>query len=307
MALPLALVMAIRRMSKQNLLVRNAASCHTAGALSVICTDKAGILTTGRFSVVAGAIGVKFKFAENMGENKHLINATDTDFARDSLDINECLNEDVRALLNDTFGFNSYAYEDEDPITRETVFTGDKSEAALLEFAKQAGWEHYKAVRTRGQANKIAEYSFSRGRMSMASVVKIGTSYRAYFMGNAEALTNRVVNHIVVSENGTNQNGVQVEHFDQAAQANVKDTIDLYLSQYLRTMAFCYRDFESWPPLSLVDGNMPYEALMDNLTLIAIMALEDPLRENVTHAVSLCHGAGIAIKMCTLDNANTAK
>lgn len=294
-------------MTKQNLLVRVLASCETMGTATVVCTDKTGTLTTNKMTVVAGAIGVHLKFAKTLEQNPGRVNVTEGDFTRDGLKVNECINEDLKVLLNDSIAINSSAYEDADPQTKEIVFTGNKTETALLEFAKQAGWEHYAAVRTRAAANKETEYPFSSAKKSMATVIRIGKIYRVYFKGASEILTDKAVNHIVVSETGTNQTGIQVERFDEAAQANVKNTIDFYATQSLRTMAFCYRDYESWPPVPPVDGVVPYDDLLDNLTLIAIMAIEDPLREGVTHAVALSQGAGVAVKMCTGDNVLTAK
>lgn len=49
------------------------------------------------------------------------------------------------------------------------------------------------------------------------------------------------------------------------------------------------------------------EVLEENLTATAIFALEDPLREEVVHAVRECHKAGIKVRMVTGDNIATAK
>lgn len=43
------------------------------------------------------------------------------------------------------------------------------------------------------------------------------------------------------------------------------------------------------------------------MTLIAITGIEDPVREGVREAVAKCHRAGVAVKMCTGDNALTAR
>lgn len=294
-------------MTKQNLLVRVLASCETMGTATVVCTDKTGTLTTNRMTVVAGAIGVHFKFAKTLEENQARINATGNDFVRDSAQINEPLNEDIKVLLNDSIAINSSAYEDEDPQTKEIVFTGNKTETALLEFAKKAGWENYQSVRTRAGANKIDEYPFSSARKSMATVIKIGNIYRVYLKGASEILFDKAVNHIVVTESGASQSGIQTTEFTEDEKKNVNDSIQFYASQSLRTMAFCYRDFESWPPVPPVDGQVPFEALAEELTLIAIMAIEDPLRDGVTNAVKMSQGAGVAVKMCTGDNVLTAK
>lgn len=52
---------------------------------------------------------------------------------------------------------------------------------------------------------------------------------------------------------------------------------------------------------------MSFEDLACDLTLIAITGIEDPVRDGVREAVSKCHRAGVAVKMCTGDNALTAR
>lgn len=52
---------------------------------------------------------------------------------------------------------------------------------------------------------------------------------------------------------------------------------------------------------------MPFDSLADELTLIGITGIEDPLREGVQDAVMKCHRAGVTVKMCTGDNVLTAR
>lgn len=50
-----------------------------------------------------------------------------------------------------------------------------------------------------------------------------------------------------------------------------------------------------------------YDDLAEDLTLIGITGIEDPLREGVREAVADCHKAGVTVKMCTGDNVLTAR
>lgn len=52
---------------------------------------------------------------------------------------------------------------------------------------------------------------------------------------------------------------------------------------------------------------MPYEELAQDLVLISITGIEDPLRPGVRESVAKCHRAGVSIKMCTGDNVLTAR
>jgi Ca2+-transporting ATPase len=78
----------------------------------------------------------------------------------------------------------------------------------------------------------------------------------------------------------------------------------------LRTIALCYRDFNSWPPLGaqLQSANeVSYDDLSYDMTLVAITGIKDPLRPGVRDAVASCHRAGVTVKMCTGDNVLTAR
>lgn len=78
--------------------------------------------------------------------------------------------------------------------------------------------------------------------------------------------------------------------FTPESKANIDSTIILYANNMLRTIAVCYKDFESWPPTETdAEGNVPYQDLAKDLTLLAVTAIEDPLRPGVTEAVATCN------------------
>lgn len=52
---------------------------------------------------------------------------------------------------------------------------------------------------------------------------------------------------------------------------------------------------------------VPYEELAQDLTLISITGIEDPLRPGVRESVAKCHRASVSIKMCTGDSVLTAR
>jgi magnesium-transporting ATPase (P-type) len=54
-------------------------------------------------------------------------------------------------------------------------------------------------------------------------------------------------------------------------------------------------------------GEADREVLEQNLTMIGIYAIQDPLRDEVIPSVRICHRAGINIRMVTGDNIDTAR
>lgn len=72
-----------------------------------------------------------------------------------------------------------------------------------------------------------------------------------------------------------------------------------YQSRAMRTLAFAYQDTEC-----KIDNGM---VIANNLTFMGVIAISDPVREDVPTAVKECINAGIAVKIVTGDTPGTAK
>ncbi|KAG2341321.1 calcium-translocating P-type ATPase [Suillus weaverae] len=327
LAVTLALAFATKRMTTENLLVRVLGSCETMGNSSVICTDKTGTLTRNAMSVVAGSIGIHAKFVRKLEDNRARTNAhrsrsphrnSDSktprdDFSIDQSTLNTVLSQPLLSLFNETIAVNSTAFEDVEKESGERVFVGSKTETALLNFAKELGWADYKE--TRDAARIVQLIPFSSERKAMGAVVKTERGYRFYVKGASEILTKLCSRHVVVEQHGSSRSNaepddVEVAEIDSFSEENISRTIIFYANQTLRTIALCYRDFSSWPPpgmQAIAIDEVPYDVIAQDLTLIGIVGIEDPLRDGVREAVADCRKAGIAVKMCTGDNVLTAR
>lgn len=332
-------------MTKENLLVRVLGSCETMANASVICTDKTGTLTQNSMTVVAGCLGIHAKFVRQLNDNAARSNAEETeqstsgpeqirkhyeDFSIDQANLTTILSPQLRALLNESIAVNSSAFQDIDPETGEKVFIGSKTETALLQFAYELGCRDYKE--TRDAADVIQMIPFSSERKFMGVVVRLSSGkFRLYAKGASEILSKECAQHVVIRnqkcETGKVNEEVEVKMIDDLAKENISRTIIFYANQTLRTIALCYKDFECWPPLNtqldedgevrelfaslssthLFSRQVSVQALIKELTLIAITGIEDPLREGVRDAVLKCHRAGVTVKMCTGDNVLTAR
>ncbi|KAK4688429.1 P-type Ca2+ transporter type 2C, partial [Tremellales sp. Uapishka_1] len=314
LAVTLALAFATKRMTKQNLLVRVLGSCETMANATVVCTDKTGTLTQNVMSVVAGSLGVHGKFVRELSDNAARSNAneiegqrTREDFSFDMADLNAVASSPVQSLLNEAICINSTAFEDTDE-DGKVSFVGSKTETALLRFAKELGWADYR--QTRESAQIVQMIPFSSELKAMGVVVKSGKKHRLYLKGASEILTKNCTSHIVISESAPSTSEIETTDFTTSTMGNISKTIIFYANQTLRTIALCYRDFESWPPAGAGDcaiDDVPFELLARDMTLIAITGIEDPLRPGVREAVQQCQHAGVAIKMCTGDNVLTAR
>ena len=67
----------------------------------------------------------------------------------------------------------------------------------------------------------------------------------------------------------------------------IQRTFIFCVNQMLHTIALCYRDFEKWPPAGIDPcEEVPYSYLVQDMALIGIMGIENPLRPGVHHAVA---------------------
>ncbi|KAG6914569.1 hypothetical protein DXG01_016573 [Tephrocybe rancida] len=72
----------------------------------------------------------------------------------------------------------------------------------------------------------------------------------------------------------------------------------------------CYKGFELCLPAGMnqnEQNKVPFTDLTQDLTLIGITVIEDPLWPGVQEAVAKCYCAGVTIKMCTGNNVLTAR
>ena len=305
---------------------------------SVVCTDKTGTLTQNVMSVVAGSIGIHAKFVRSLKEDKARTNAPDQeqdqpqeqeitdatdepqvnrkhpdDFSIEQDDINTILSPQLKRLFNQSIAINSTAFEDTDPETNKLTFIGSETEVALLQFAKDLGWENWKEIRESVQIMQTIPFSSERKAMGVVARLQTGR-YRLFLKGASEILTKKCTRHVVVSKNPRKSqhadSEIETKAIDEVTKDNISRTIIFYANQMLRTVALCYRDFESWPPsgthFQSAEG-VSYEDLSRDMTLVAITGIEDPLRPGVHNAVARCHHAGVTVKMCTGDNVLTAR
>ncbi|KAJ7727318.1 Ca-transporting ATPase [Mycena maculata] len=320
LAVTLALAFATKRMTYEKLLVRILGSCETMANASVVCTDKTGTLTQNAMTVVAGSVGIHAKFVRHLEENEARTNVDEPgvrkhsdDFSLDLTQLNTALSPQLRELFNEAIAVNSTAFQDTSPETGELIFVGSKTETALLQFAQDLKWPDFKT--TRDAAKVLQMIPFSSERKAMGVVVKMHNGRcRLFLKGASEILSKKCVAHVIVHKGGdaagSPSEEIETAAIDELANDNITRTTIFYANQMLRTIALCYRDFDSWPPRDAAhdeQNEVPYEDLAHDLTLIGIVGIEDPLRPGVLEAVKKCQLAGVTVKMCTGDNVLTAR
>ncbi|CAG8462122.1 26034_t:CDS:2 [Dentiscutata erythropus] len=303
LAVTLALAYATTRMLKDNNLVRILSSCETMGNATTICSDKTGTLTQNRMTVVVTTIGLSDSFTRNTDVYMSTLKSSNIKgFEKNISSMEDIKNlpDPILEILYKSIAINTTAFEGE-PKNGKPNFVGSKTETALLQLLLDLDVTNYKQLKE--DAKIIQFYPFGSERKAMGLVVQEDSRFRFYVKGASEMLLQK--SRYTIDTKSDNKPELNDQEKD-----TIQQIITYYANQSLRTLAIAYRDFEQWPPSEIVldpDGEVKFENLMVDITLLCIVGIEDPLREGVRQAILDCRDAGVKVRMVTGDNILTAK
>ncbi|KAF2750149.1 calcium-translocating P-type ATPase [Sporormia fimetaria CBS 119925] len=289
LAITLSLAFATTQMVKMNNLVRILKSCETMGNATDVCSDKTGTLTQNKMTVVTGTFGDESFDDKNPGASE----GRSAEFATR-------LTSAQKRLLIESIAINSTAFEGDGG---EFGFVGSKTETALLGFAKNVlGMGSLSQERT--QAQVVQMLPFDSGRKCMGAVQKLSNgTYRLLVKGASEILLTYCT-HVSLPSGDTVLDGTR--------NTQIKETIQSYAEQSLRTIAIIHKDFPQWPPRGAENPDdssqaVDLGALLHGMSFIGVVGIQDPIRPGVPEAVAKCQHAGVRVRMVTGDNVVTAK
>ncbi|MDP2013998.1 MAG: HAD-IC family P-type ATPase, partial [Actinomycetota bacterium] len=177
-------------------------------------------------------------------------------------------------------------------IADETV-VGDPMEAALLVFAAKLGLD---PDRVRAQFVRIAEVPFDARHRFMATV-HADPADAAWALIAVKGALDSLLEHCSVLAEADGSITL-----DDSARAEAVTVMEHLASRGFRILGFAERRV----PRASVDPEC-IETLVDDLTLLGIVGLQDPPRPGAAEAIASCHRAGIDVKMITGDHAATAE
>ncbi|XP_051547629.1 plasma membrane calcium-transporting ATPase 1-like isoform X3 [Myxocyprinus asiaticus] len=280
LAVTISLAYSVKKMMKDNNLVRHLDACETMGNATAICSDKTGTLTMNRMTVVQVFVA-----------DKHYKKVPEPSvFPASTLDLLI-----LGISVNCAYTTNIMPPEKEGGLNRQV---GNKTECALLGFALELK-KDYQAVRNEIPEEKLYKvYTFNSVRKSMSTVLKNADgSFRMFSKGASEILLRKC--HKILTATGEAKVFRPRDRDDM-----VKRVIELMASEGLRTICLAYRDF----PASEGEPDWDNESeILTRLTCVCVVGIEDPVRPEVPDAIRKCQRAGITVRMVTGDNLNTAR
>ncbi|CAM1507174.1 Fc.00g068150.m01.CDS01 [Cosmosporella sp. VM-42] len=307
LAVTLALSFATVKMLRDNNLVRVLKACETMGNATTVCSDKTGTLTQNKMTVVAATLGKSTSFGgteKPMDKSLKIKNELITVPNVSTAEFANSLSTAVKDMLIQSNVHNSSAFEGNQD--GENTFIGSKTEVALLTFCRDhLGAEPVQQLRS--SAEIVQTIPFDSKYKYSAVVIKLANgTFRVYAKGASEILLAKCTKTL---EN-TSQDAPTVVPLTSTDREMFNEIINSYAGQTLRTIASSYRDFESWPPAGAVSEEDPnaadFNAVHEEMTLISIYGIKDPLRPSVIDALKDCRRAGVVVRMVTGDNIQTA-
>jgi len=274
----ITLAIGVQRMAKRQAIIRLLPAVETLGAITVICTDKTGTLTRNEMTVtnIATAGGGLFDIT-GVGYDPHgdfLFEDSEIDFGNHPV-----LTELTRSALlcNDAVLKKDNA---------DWVLQGDPTEGALLTLGLKAGlnlaFEHETWPRT-----DIIPFESQHQFMATLHHDHTGQGV-SYIKGAPERIFSMCDSHRV---------GIHDEAIDLAYWHS---QMEVMARRGQRVLAIaCKKSPAEHHDLTFTD-------IEQGLTLLGIVGMIDPPREEAIIAVKQCQSAGIKVKMITGDHAVTA-
>ncbi|MFT4311921.1 MAG: cation-translocating P-type ATPase [Candidatus Woesearchaeota archaeon] len=264
-----------RRMAKKNAIVNRMAIIETLGETTVICSDKTGTITKGQMTVrelFTPEHTVAISGAGYIGNGDFTI-------GKKKIDPNSYPH--VHTLIKAGIICNDAGIE-KHLDSNEYKIRGSQTEAALLVLGAKA--QLYKDTFT---TDRLEEIPFSSHNKTMSVLVKEQKQNNVYAKGAPEILLNRCTHYRYKNK---------VRALTNEKKKEFLAIVDSYTTQSYRVLALAQKQTKSTVKKQLETG----------LTFLGFAVMEDPPRDEAKVAIHECMQSGIAVKILTGDNKNTA-
>lgn len=241
----ISLALGTRKMVNLNALMRNLPAVETLGSVTYICTDKTGTLTQNKMTVRE-----VFSLSKNL----------------DYLFLCMALNNDIK-------------------ITDKEKITGDPTEIALYEFAKNKG---FNKTELQNKFPRISEIPFDSQRKCMTTIHKIENGYLVLTKGALEVVLEK--SDLLLIE-------YKIEPLTEIFKKKILRKAEEFANRGMRLLAFSYKE---------IDQISDLENLEKNMIFLGFCGMIDPPREEVKSSIAFCKSAGIRVVMITGDHPLTA-
>ena len=263
----IVMALGVKRMAKENALIRKLPAVETLGSSTVICSDKTGTLTQNRMVV------------------KKLANVDDI-LNNSAITPNSISNKELyKDLIYSGLLCNDATFDKKN----NDMIIGDPTEGALLLL----GRDYFKINQEELEYKykRLFEEPFDSDRKRMTTVHNIDGIITAYVKGALDEL-------LELCDTVLTSSGIRpITNEDKEKILNLNNTLS---SEAIRVLGFAKKILNKVPE---DEG----ENVEFNLTFIGIVGMIDPPRLEVPNSIKTCKSAGIRTIMITGDHVITAK
>ena len=269
--LSVSLAIGVRRMARQNALIKKLTAVEALGSTTVICTDKTGTLTRAEMTLQQIFESARVHSVSGVGY-------VPIGEVEDPSQVVELLR--VAGLCCEARLLAPSGKEDWRVI-------GDTTEGAILVAAAKARLD----LQAEGaRAQRVGTFPFDPDRKLMTTLHRSEGALEAYVKGSPEAVLERCRQAWWDGE---------TVPLDESKRRTIDDANDKMASSALRVLAVAKRYLPS-------ERLLQDDAEAD-LTFLGLVGMTDPPRPEVRDAIEACHQAGIRILMVTGDYGLTAE
>ena len=196
-------------------------------------------------------------------------------------------NDALKQLIYQGIAVNSTAFLEENNGEAKPKGVGNPTEVALLLWLHAQGIDYLKLRET---ATVIDQLTFSTERKYMATLVKAAEAGKhILFVKGAPEIVYAKCSQVWLPEGLSPAN---------AHQSMVDNQLLGYQAKAMRTLGFAYKIVD--------DTEIDCAQQVNDMTFIGVVAISDPVREDVPPAINRCVDAGIGVKIVTGDTPGTA-
>ena len=272
LAVTLSLAYSVKKMLKDNNLVRKMHACETMGGADVICSDKTGTLTENKMYLTHF-----WNFQENLVRTPFMHFET-------------FVQPEVRDVFSLVMTCNSL----DDPKST----TGNPTDMAILKYMLTCGIDSTE-LRAKNKVEHLEPFTSDRKRMSTALKSTHEKGIILLHKGASEIVT-AACSHILDLKTG------QVVEIDEHIREKLDRAIVGMARQALRTIGLAYKYVE-YVDKKTKNSKGVLKDEEDGFILVGIAGIQDVIRNQVPESVAICNRAGITVKMVTGDNKITAR
>ncbi|CAJ1936868.1 unnamed protein product [Sphenostylis stenocarpa] len=267
LAVTLTLAYSMKKMIRDNAMVRRISACETMGSATIICTDKTGTLTMNEMQVTEVWVG-KREIEEGVYLAPGLVQ-----------------------LLKEGIGLNTTGSVYQPLQTSLAEISGSPTEKALLSWAVVDLGMDIDEVKQHCEIIHVETFNSEKKRSGILMREKRGSNrIDTHWKGAAEMILSMCSNYY--------DHTGKIMILDDEERVQIENIVTGMATKSLRCIAFAQKRS---------NGQVCGKLEETELTLLGILGLKDPCRPEVEAAVESCRNAGVKIKMITGDNVHTAK